>query len=217
MSWRDNWLLALPPVTRLLPPLLLTFLGGCALVWLHDHAPDGFYANLTPLVWCVVGAGFLLRSAQSLLVSATAFGMAWLAASGALGIALGADRDLWHAADRVRIALWGLLAFLALPAAVWEALCVRLILARRFYFAAIALFFVEQGLRHSLGVVGHPSQAVFLFLVSLVALFGVYSADRTLADTDRGPADESTAAPVDSVSLPTRRVHYLDETPSAGR
>jgi hypothetical protein len=219
MTWRDdittdgraNWLLALPPRARVLPPLLLAVLGGLLLVWLHDHAPAGFNANLSPIIWCAVGAGLLVRGAQSLVVSATAFGMAGLAGSGALGIALALDRQDWQPADAVRIALWGTLTLLALPAAIREALGARPALARRFYFAAILVFFTEQGVRRLLGASGRPSEALFFFLVALVALFAVSVAPRTVAAADEGDTDMPEPL---SRSHPVR---YLGENPPSTR
>lgn len=215
MPWRDNWLLALPPAARLIPPLLLAALGGLALVWLHDRAPENIDANLTPLVWCAIGAGLLVRPAQPLVVAAAALGMAGLALHGVWLLVQTIPAQDWSFAHTLRTAFWGLVCLLALPAAVGEALAAHTIAARRLYFGAVAVFFVEQGLRRLLGVTGRPSEALFLFLIALVALFAVWAAERTLS----GPllAEETPALPPrdrdEPLFLP-RPVRYLDETPS---
>jgi uncharacterized membrane protein HdeD (DUF308 family) len=211
MTRRDNWLLALPPALRLLPPLLLALLGGASLVWLHRFAPQGWGANLSPLVWFGVGVGLLVRPAQALVVSATALGMAALAAEGAQEVARALDWELWHPEHTLRITLWGGICLLALPAAVCEALAVRPVLARRCYFTAIALFFLEQGARRLLGVSGRPTEAISFFLVAGVAVFAVFVATRTLPL----PAEEPAPAALTEEPAPRRRVRYLDETPHA--
>jgi hypothetical protein len=210
MSWRNNWLLALPPIARLLPPLVLAVFGATLLVWLHGEAPRGWGPNLSPLVWCALGGGLLVRPAQPLVVSAAAFGMAGLAATGALDTAFPLETDQ-AGRDLTRVALWGLIALVALPAAIGEALAVRRVLARRLYFAAVMLFFLEQALRHETGRVGQPSEAILFLLVALVALFGVLVADRTLAD--RPDYEEAGKAEMEAGIAPIPRVRYLEEPP----
>jgi len=210
MTRRDNWLLALPPALRLLPPLLLALLGGAGLLWLHRFAPRGWGANLSPLVWFAVGAGLLLRPAQALVVSATALGMAALAATGALQVARALDWELWLPEHTLRVTLWAAICLLALPAALFEALAARPVLARRCYFAAIALFFVEQGARRLLGVSGRPAEAISFFLVAGVAVFALFVAARTLPL----PAEEPAPAALEEPT-PRRPVRYLDESPPA--
>ena len=103
MTWRDNWLLAVPPVLRIFPPLALAFVGGTALVWLQEHAHLGIGANLAPLVWCAAGAAVLVRPAQSLILAATALGVVALAASGAVDISVHRNWDAWRPADSLRV------------------------------------------------------------------------------------------------------------------
>jgi uncharacterized membrane protein HdeD (DUF308 family) len=225
MSWRNNWLLALPPYARLLPPLALAFLGGGLLVWVHDRASDGSGANLAALVWFTIGLGMLVRPAQPLLVSAAALGMTGLALQGVLELVSGVDSDLWRPEDAARAALWSLLALFALPAGLGEALPYRPVLARRFYFAAVALFFLEGGVHRLLGAEGgRPSESVFFFLVACFALFSVFIAERTTAvaelpaappdvfpRTRSAPAADLNSPPAPAPPRRPRLVCYLDE------
>nr|CAA9215008.1 hypothetical protein AVDCRST_MAG63-356 [uncultured Armatimonadetes bacterium] len=206
MSWRDNWLMFLPPVWRIVPPMLLAALGGTVLIWLHEEAPGSFGANLAPLVWCALGAGLLVRPAQPLMVSAVAMGMTALALRGVWDTVTTVDGASWNVGTSVRTALWGVLPFLALPAAVGEALQTRPVLSRRLYFGAVSLFFLEQGTHRALGSSGRPAEALAFLMVSLVALFAAFVAERTLLEARSGDP-----LPDEPVVVTARQVRYLDE------
>jgi hypothetical protein len=233
MSWRNNWLLAFPHRWRLLPPLLLAALGGTLLVWVHTGLPDGIAANVAPLIWFGIGVGLLVRPAQSLMVSAAAFGMTGLAMEGVLSLMLRVDMDLWRSVDMVRIVFWSVLAALALPAALGEALLYRPVLARRLYFAAVAVFFAEGGVRRLIASGDRASECVFFFLVAMFALFSVCTAERTVAHPGPFPERENeiedsaasigagggapALAETEGSAIRTHRVRYLDEPgPPAG-
>jgi hypothetical protein len=201
----------------------LALCGSAVLVWVHASGSQGIGANLAPLVWCAIGVALLVRPAQPLVVSAASLGMAGLATHGVLAIVWQADMDLWRPVDAIRIALWIPLAAAALPAAVGEALPLRPVLARRLYFVAVALFFLEGGLRRALeGATRNPSEAVFFFVATGIAVLGIGTAGRAVTpdpvsfEPGRAPLPpaEETGLPGDR--LPRRPVRYLDEAPPRG-
>ena len=211
MSWRENWLLALPTPLRLLPPFLAACLGGLVLIWVQRYAPANYGSNLAPFIWCAIGVGLLFRPAQPLVISSASFGMAGLAGYGALCAAYRLHSPSAQTADLIRVVAWGVIAALAAPAAIGEALDRFPLIARRFYFASVGIFFVEQGMRRVLGVIGTPSEAFAFFAIAAVALLAVVIADRTLlghsALVEETDSDEKALVPV------IRAVRYLDETP----
>lgn len=193
-AFRNNLLLALPPLWRPIPPVLLAVVGAAILLWLDAHAAGRYASNLAPFVWCLFGVALMIRPLQPLALAAAAWGMAGLASRGAADVLASSTAGFISPMDAARVALWSAIVVLAVPAAVFESLDLRRSLGRRLFFTAGMLFFLEQGFRHAL-VSGNGSESVPFFLIAAMAAVGIGLGIRS-----------TTALPA---TVPPR-VHYLE-------
>ncbi|MEP6754240.1 MAG: hypothetical protein ABJA67_01965 [Chthonomonadales bacterium] len=149
--------------------------------------------GIVPVSMVALIAGFLLPFARRWLIVTLCFGVGLLALRDTFGEHLLPAAVDFVFVNRVYPFGWGALAILAFSAGVGEAIHPGSIWARRCYFGAAALYFLGHGVVSFIKVANY--QSVILMMVGLVALSGVFMADRVVeAENEEEDVDEDIQA-----------------------
>ena len=149
--------------------------------------------GIVPVSMVALVAGFLLPFARRWLIVTLCFGVGLLAMRDTFGehiLPAGLD---YVAFNKIYPFGWGALSLLAFSAGIGEAIHPGSIWARRCYFGAAALYFLGHGVVSFIKIANW--QSAILTVVGLVALSGVFMADRVVeAENATEPVDEDIKA-----------------------
>lgn len=179
-----------PVIYALAPPLL-----AAAAVLLEAPLTRAFNQReaMLPVLLLVLLSAILHPRLRALMIVTLCYGVAWLALRDAFfarSIPMPPDMD-YLILDTARPVALGIIAGLALAAAIGETRQPGTVWARRCYFAAAGLYFLGIGL---INIGWHSSWRGYLLLATgLIAVFGWLYAPRIVASEQEEIAEETPA------------------------